>query len=114
MKRSLLSVSTLLILLSGFMLFNTSSARAASVMSSCVNSNGTTTLQGNIQGANYTIMVPSNWNGTLRLYSHGYVSPFSPLLNPAPGGNIRPGKYGVRHLPDAALTVAGAFDDIDF
>jgi pimeloyl-ACP methyl ester carboxylesterase len=32
-------------------------------------------------GAAYLIEVPSNWNGTLFLYSHGYVAPGSP--NPA-------------------------------
>jgi hypothetical protein len=32
-------------------------------------------------GATYLIQVPSNWNGTLFLYSHGYVVPGSP--NPA-------------------------------
>ncbi len=32
-------------------------------------------------GATYLIEVPSNWNGTLVLYSHGYVEPGSP--NPA-------------------------------
>ena len=32
-------------------------------------------------GATYLIEVPSPWNGTLLLYSHGYVAPGSP--NPA-------------------------------
>jgi pimeloyl-ACP methyl ester carboxylesterase len=32
-------------------------------------------------GATYVIDVPANWNGTLLLYSHGYVTPGS--LNPA-------------------------------
>ncbi|HET8923055.1 MAG TPA: prolyl oligopeptidase family serine peptidase [Candidatus Acidoferrum sp.] len=32
-------------------------------------------------GATYLIEVPANWNGTLFLYSHGYVAPGSP--NPA-------------------------------
>src|SRR5213594_232880 len=32
-------------------------------------------------GATYLIQVPSNWNGTLLLYSHGYVTPGS--ANPA-------------------------------
>jgi pimeloyl-ACP methyl ester carboxylesterase len=32
-------------------------------------------------GATYVIDVPANWNGTLLLYSHGYVAPGSP--NPA-------------------------------
>jgi hypothetical protein len=32
-------------------------------------------------GTTYVIDVPANWNGTLLLYSHGYVAPGSP--NPA-------------------------------
>jgi hypothetical protein len=38
-------------------------------------------LTGNINGADYLIEVPANWNGDLVLYSHGYVAPGSP--NPA-------------------------------
>jgi pimeloyl-ACP methyl ester carboxylesterase len=33
---------------------------------------------GTIEGANYVIHVPTNWNGTLLLYSHGYASRFQP------------------------------------
>jgi pimeloyl-ACP methyl ester carboxylesterase len=33
---------------------------------------------GTIDGANYVIHVPTNWNGTLFLYSHGYASRFQP------------------------------------
>ncbi|MGA8553565.1 MAG: hypothetical protein WB630_04025 [Candidatus Acidiferrales bacterium] len=41
-----------------------------------------TTKTGSLQdGATYLIQVPSNWNGTLFLYSHGYVEPGS--ANPA-------------------------------
>jgi dienelactone hydrolase len=36
------------------------------------------------KGANDTIEVPANWNGTLLVYSHGYVADSSPLLNPGP------------------------------
>ena len=57
---------------------------AHAATSNCVNPNGANTLQGALGGANYTIAVPSNWNGTLVLYSHGYVFSNSPLLNPAP------------------------------
>jgi len=40
------------------------------------------TLSGPLpDGATYLIEVPANWNGTLFLYSHGYVTPGSP--NPA-------------------------------
>src|ERR1700722_2667168 len=35
-----------------------------------------TTYKGTFSdGATYLIQVPSNWNGTLVLYSHGYVAP---------------------------------------
>lgn len=41
-----------------------------------------TTIPGTLpDGAAYLIQVPANWNGTLFLYSHGYVVPGSP--NPA-------------------------------
>jgi len=43
---------------------------------------GVTTKTGTLaDGATYLIEVPANWNGTLFLYSHGYVTPGSP--NPA-------------------------------
>jgi pimeloyl-ACP methyl ester carboxylesterase len=35
----------------------------------------TTSLTGSIGGAGYRIEVPPSWNGTLFLYSHGYVAP---------------------------------------
>src|SRR5580692_8762991 len=44
---------------------------------------GVTTLPGTLpDGATYLIEVPANWNGTLFLYSHGYVVPGS-AKNPA-------------------------------
>jgi hypothetical protein len=37
---------------------------------------GVKTLTGKFRdGATYLIQVPANWNGTLFLYSHGYVVP---------------------------------------
>ncbi|MGB6667223.1 MAG: hypothetical protein WBE73_02680, partial [Candidatus Acidiferrum sp.] len=37
---------------------------------------GVTTHSGTLaDGATYLIEVPTNWNGTLFLYSHGYVTP---------------------------------------
>src|SRR5579863_6917860 len=39
------------------------------------------TYTGTIDGAAYKIEIPASWNGTLVLYSHGYVAPGSP--NPA-------------------------------
>ena len=45
-------------------------------------SGGPRTLTGTLHdGATYLIQVPAGWNGTLVLYSHGYVTPGSP--NPA-------------------------------
>ncbi|HEV2663145.1 MAG TPA: hypothetical protein VGU68_21220 [Ktedonobacteraceae bacterium] len=83
MKRRLLFLFALLLLVSGLMTTFTGAAHAATSVartsSRCVNPNGTTTLQGSIGGANYIMKVPSNWNGTLDLYSHGYVFPGSPL-----------------------------------
>jgi len=38
------------------------------------------TETGTIDGANFIIQVPSDWNGTLVLYSHGYVVPGNPLV----------------------------------
>jgi pimeloyl-ACP methyl ester carboxylesterase len=47
-----------------------------------VTASGAQTLTGTLpDGATYLIQVPANWNGTLFLYSHGYVTPGSP--NPA-------------------------------
>jgi pimeloyl-ACP methyl ester carboxylesterase len=42
---------------------------------------GPRTLAGTIGAAAYSIEVPASWNGTLFLYSHGYVAPGGP--NPA-------------------------------
>ena len=55
--------------------------------SGCTTQAGITTCAGNlpappgVTGAAYLIQVPANWNHTLLLYSHGYVSPGS--SNPA-------------------------------
>jgi dienelactone hydrolase len=40
-----------------------------------------TVYTGTLGGADYKIEIPANWNGTLLLYSHGYVVPGQP--NPA-------------------------------
>lgn len=69
-KRSFLALALLLALIAG-LTTSLRSARAA----------GTTTYTGTLGGAAYLIQVPSPWNGTLVLYSHGYVTPGS--ANPA-------------------------------
>lgn len=85
MKRRLLFLFVLLILLSSLTVsFSTVAHAEPRTSSSCVTPGGTNTLHGQIGAAYYTIAVPSNWNGTLVLYSHGYVFSTSPLLNPAP------------------------------
>lgn len=54
------------------------------VVASCTQANptppeaGPKTLTGSIGAAGYDIEVPSGWNGTLFLYSHGYVPPGGP------------------------------------
>ena len=49
---------------------------------------GPRTLSGTIGAAAYSIEVPATWNGTLFLYSHGYVAPGGPnLAYAAPGAD---------------------------
>ena len=51
-------------------------------VTTCTNLPGETCHSGTLKdGATYLIEVPANWNGTLFLYSHGYVVPGEP--NPA-------------------------------
>jgi pimeloyl-ACP methyl ester carboxylesterase len=51
-------------------------AAGAQAHATQVRHNGVTTYQGTFaDGATYLIQVPSNWNGQLVLYSHGYVAP---------------------------------------
>jgi pimeloyl-ACP methyl ester carboxylesterase len=57
-------------------------AAVALAMAPITASASVTTTTGSFDdGATYLIEVPSNWNGTLLLYSHGYVTPGS--ANPA-------------------------------
>ena len=65
----------LLTLLTGACLLGTVPARTAAA-------SGPISLSGSLGDAPYTIRVPARWNGTLILYSHGYVIPGQP--NPAP------------------------------
>jgi alpha-beta hydrolase superfamily lysophospholipase len=66
MKRRLrLFLPLLLLGMLSSLAFNVHLARAA----------GAQTLTGSIDGAAYLIQAPANWNGTLVLYSHGYVAP---------------------------------------
>lgn len=85
MKRCLPLLVSLFLLLSGLLMTaGDAYASSAGSASNCVTSGKTNVMHGALDGANYTISVPANWNGTLVLYSHGYVFPTSPLLNPAP------------------------------
>lgn len=83
MKRRLIFLVALLTLLSGLTLAFSLAARAETISThishKCIVANTSNTLTGNIGGANFLIKVPSNWNGTLVLYSHGYVFPGNPL-----------------------------------
>lgn len=83
MKRRLIFLVALLALLSGLTLAFSPAAHAetgsSQIPGNCIVATSTNVLSGNIGGANYLIKVPSNWNGTLVLYSHGYVFPGNPL-----------------------------------
>ncbi|HEY0754731.1 MAG TPA: prolyl oligopeptidase family serine peptidase [Ktedonobacteraceae bacterium] len=87
MKRFWFSFLTALLLVSALAITtgvqHVSAQTANARTDNCVLKSGTNTLQGALAGANYTIQVPSNWNKTLILYSHGYVAVSAPLENPA-------------------------------
>jgi pimeloyl-ACP methyl ester carboxylesterase len=86
-KRRLPFLFVLLTLLGGLMMSFTQVAHAqtSSTLTSrnCIIPGSTNVMTGKLppDEANYIISVPSNWNGTLVLYSHGYVFPGQP--NPA-------------------------------
>ena len=89
MTRRLPLFFVLLLLCSVLLVATTGSVYAAPTVSNaisgkCITPGSTNTLQGTLDGANYTIQVPTNWNGTLVLYSHGYTFSFLPLDKPAP------------------------------
>lgn len=46
---------------------------------------------GTIDGANFIIEMPATWNGTLVLYSHGYVVPGNPLVALDAGDRVTAG-----------------------
>jgi pimeloyl-ACP methyl ester carboxylesterase len=73
MKLRALTFLTLLALASGLI--------AAGITARAAHAAGVTKYTGSIAGAAYVIEVPAQWNGTLVLYSHGYVQPGAP--NPA-------------------------------
>lgn len=86
-KRRLPFLFVLLTLLGGLMISFTQVAHAQTtstlISSNCITPGSTNVMTGTLppDGASYIISVPSNWNGTLALYSHGYVFPGQP--NPA-------------------------------
>jgi dienelactone hydrolase len=62
-----------------------SARKVTSVSRKCIISGTTNTIHKTMPtDANDTIEVPANWNGTLLVYSHGYVDASSPLMNPGP------------------------------
>src|SRR5260370_25556760 len=85
MNHHLLFTLIFLLFLSGSTITFTKVTYAA-VPSGCINPKATNTLHGTLTGTqiNYTISMPSNWNGTLLLYSYIYTSPTDPSPNPAP------------------------------
>jgi hypothetical protein len=67
MKSRALTFLALLALASGLI--------AAGIAVKSAHAAGVTKYTGSIGGAAYLIEVPAQWNGTLVLYSHGYVQP---------------------------------------
>lgn len=53
----------------------TTASRADTPMPTCTNAAVTCKVGQTSDGSNWKIEVPMNWNGTLLLYSHGYVAP---------------------------------------
>ena len=104
MKRSLLTLGVLLTLLSCLLVTTSRGAHAAP--SSCITPNATNVLQGTLGGASYVIAVPSNWNGTLVLYSHGYVFPGQP--NPAGAVNL----YSAAMLQQGYAVAASSYSTL--
>ena len=74
----------------------TTGSAAASAATTCGGTGSVTTTNGTLSdGATYRIQCPSGaWNGTLFLYSHGYVVPGS--ANPAAATS---GRASVRRPP---------------
>jgi pimeloyl-ACP methyl ester carboxylesterase len=64
---------------------------------------GPRALTGSIGAVAYSIEVPATWNGTLFLYSHGYVAPGGP--NPA---NAAPGADATTWLLGHGYAIAGS------
>jgi dienelactone hydrolase len=64
---------------------------------------GTQVLKGSIGAAAYVIEVPAAWNGTLFLYSHGYVAPGA--ANPA---SAAPDRSVAQWLLDRGYALAGS------
>jgi pimeloyl-ACP methyl ester carboxylesterase len=86
MKLRSLLLLALVVLISGLAVTGSQSARAASSNCAVNSQTGVNTCTGTFaDGANYLIQVPANWNGTLALYSHGYVFSINPItLQPVP------------------------------
>ena len=73
-----------------------SSASAAPAAQTC-GAGSVTTINGTLaDGALYKIQCPATWNGTLLLYSHGYVVPGSPKVATDAGDSVT-GGYLLAH-----------------
>jgi hypothetical protein len=56
---------------------------AGPVLPTCTNTSVTCKVGSTPDGSTWKIEVPHDWNGTLLLYSHGYVPPTTPTGQPA-------------------------------
>jgi pimeloyl-ACP methyl ester carboxylesterase len=75
------------------------SAAASATGSTCGGNGPVTTVNGTLgDGATYELQCPAGWNGTLLLYSHGYVTPTASTPNPATDvGDPLTGAYLLSH-----------------
>ncbi len=85
MLRVLAGLAVVVVLLVG-VAARTIAARAAT--SICAGDTGLKALTGTIDNANYKIEMPASWNGTLLLYSHGYVFPGGSTTAPDVGDSL--------------------------
>ena len=101
MHRNLVSTLVLVVVLTGCA--GSSSVAAKPTPTPTAGSTASRVLDGTIGAAAYQIQLPAAWNGTLFLYSHGYVAPGH--ANPA---SAAPDRAVAKWLLDRGYALAGS------
>jgi dienelactone hydrolase len=109
MRRFVHLVLIFLPMLSGLTVAVPASAKKVTSFSrKCITSDTTNTMHKTMpKGANDTIEVPANWNGTLLVYSHGFIGDSSPLQNP--GQDAPDGATGSKLLAEGYAISGSSF-----